>query len=340
VEIKKYPKLQEVSAYRKETLIGLLDAKDWKYDGVRHGGFYTQEQIKEVVAYAAARHVTVVPEIEMPGHGLAALSAYPYLGCTGGPYSVATHWGVYNDVFCAGKESTFQFLQDVIDEILPLFPGKYIHIGGDECPKKSWEKCPYCQLRIKTEKLKNEHELQSYFVQRMEKYINSRGKQVIGWDEILEGGLAPNAAVMSWRGEAGGIAAAKLDHDVVMTPTDWLYLDYYQDKAKTEPLAIGGYVPVSKVYGYEPVPAQLTEDQAKHILGVQANVWTEYMASSDYIEYMVYPRAMALAEVAWSPKEKKDYPDFVRRANGNRGLLDAWKVNYAKHLFVKKDSAR
>lgn len=337
IEIKKYPELQTVAAFRKETVIGRASSRTrnepHKFDGVRHGGFYTQEEVKEVVAYAAQRYVTVVPEIEMPGHALAALTAYPYLGCTGGPYEVATTWGVFDDVFCAGKETTFQFLQDVIDEITPLFPGKYIHIGGDECPKTKWEKCPYCNERMKTEKLKDTHALQSYFIQRMEKYINSKGKQIIGWDEILEGGLAPNATVMSWRGEEGGIAAAQQHHDVVMTPSKWLYLDYYQDTSKAEPLAIGGYVPVSKIYSYEPVSSQLKADERNYILGTQANVWTEYMTTENQVEYMVYPRAIALAEVAWSSREGRNYDDFIKRLKSHQKLLDAWRVNYAKHIF-------
>jgi len=337
IEIKKYPKLQEIAAFRKETVIGHASTRTRKeprrFDGTRHGGFYTQDEIKDVVAYAAQHHITVVPEIELPGHALAALAAYPELGCTGGPYEVATTWGIFDDVFCAGKESTFNFLQDVLDEVMPLFPGQYIHIGGDECFKSNWKKCPYCQKRIKTEKLKDENELQSYFIQRIEKYINAKGKRIIGWDEILEGGLAPNATVMSWRGEEGGIAAAQQNHDVIMTPSKWLYLDYRQDTAKSEPLAVKVLVDVPTVYSYEPVPAQLKEEEAKYIIGVQANVWTEYMKTGDHVEYMVYPRAIALAEVAWSAKEKRNYNDFVKRLQANRILLDEWKVNYAKHVF-------
>jgi hexosaminidase len=346
IEIKKYPKLQEIAAFRNETVIGHASTKKRNgpatYDGKRHGGFYTQDEVREVVAYAAQRFITIVPEIEMPGHALAALTAYPHLGCTGGPYEVATTWGVFTDVFCAGKETTFQFLQDVLDEVVPLFPGTYIHIGGDECPKDNWKKCPHCQKRMKTEKLNDEHQLQSYFIQRIEKHLNAKGKRIIGWDEILEGGLAPNAAVMSWRGEEGGIAAAQQNHDVVMTPTSWLYLDYYQDTAKTEPLAIGGFVPLSKVYSYEPLPSQLTAEQAKHILGVQANVWSEYMPDGKQVEYMVYPRAIALAEVAWSSKENKNYDDFVKRLRTNQHLLDDWKINYGKHIFIatKKDTTK
>jgi hexosaminidase len=341
IEIKKYPKLQEVAAYRKETVIGRAGTRnrqDRQYDGQRYGGYYTQEEVKEVVAYAAQRYVTVIPEIELPGHAQAALSAYPNLGCTGGPYEAATTWGVFDDVFCAGKEETFTFLQDVFDEVLPLFPSQYIHIGGDECPKTQWAKCPNCQKRKAELNLKDEHELQSYFIQRIEKYLNGKGRQIIGWDEILEGGLAPNATVMSWRGEEGGVAAAKENHDVVMTPGNWCYFDHYQDttnKSKDEPLAIGGYTPVKEVYSYEPVPPQLNADEAKHVLGAQANVWTEYMKTSDHVEYMVYPRAVAMAEVLWSPKASRDYPDFLKRLGPHLKLLDAWKVNYAKH--VKKE---
>jgi hexosaminidase len=338
IEIKKYPKLQEIAANRKETVIGHASTKTRdevkKYDGIPHGGYYTQEEVKEVVAYAAQRYVTIVPEIEMPGHAQAALAAYPNLGCTGGPYEVVTTWGVFKEVFCAGKETTFEFLEDVLDEVIPLFPGKYVHVGGDECPKDRWKTCPNCQQRMKTENLKDEHELQSYFIQRMEKYINSKGKTVIGWDEILEGGLAPNAAVMSWRGEEGGIAAAQQNHDVVMTPGKWCYFDHYQAPAEKEPLAIGGFLPVSLVYSYEPVPPSLNKEQAKHVLGSQGNVWTEYMATSDYVEYMVYPRAIALSEVLWSPKESRNYDNFVERLKVNQKLLDLWKINYAKHVFA------
>lgn len=338
IEIKKYPKLQEVAAFRKETVVGHASTRDRgkeKYDGQRYGGFYTQDEIRDIVAYAADRHVTIVPEIEMPGHAQAALAAYPNLGCTGGPYEVATTWGVFPDVFCAGKEDSFVFLQDVLDEVMSLFPGEYIHVGGDECPKVRWEKCPYCQKRIKTEHLKDEHELQSYFIQRVEKYINSKGRKIIGWDEILEGGLAPNAAVMSWRGEEGGIAAAKQNHDVVMTPSNWCYLDAYQDTTGNEPLAIGGYTPVSEVYSYEPVPPQLTATEGEHILGAQCNLWTEYIATPEYAEYMVYPRASAMAEVVWSPKQSRDYDDFLQRMQHHLRYLDKLHVNYAKHIQGK-----
>ncbi|MEI7423950.1 MAG: beta-N-acetylhexosaminidase [Prolixibacteraceae bacterium] len=328
IEIKKYPRLTEVGSVRKETLVGHYGSKT--YDGTPAGGFYTQEEVKEIVAYAADRFITVVPEIEMPGHSLGALTAYPELGCTGGPYDVATTWGVFDDVYCAGKEETYAFLQDVLTEVMPLFPGEYFHIGGDECPKTRWAKCPLCKQKMKDEGLKTEHELQSYFVQRMEKFLNENGKKLIGWDEILEGGLAPNAAVMSWRGEKGGIAAAKEHHYVVMTPGDYCYLDHYQADPKNEPLAIGGFLPLKKVYSYEPVPAGLTEDEAKYVLGAQGNVWTEYMKSPEQVEYMVFPRAAALAEVIWSPKGPKDYENFKVRLNRLSKLYDILGINYCK----------
>ncbi|RFS24839.1 beta-hexosaminidase [Chitinophaga silvatica] len=331
IEIKKYPRLQEIASKRKETMKGKYS--DNQYDGKPYGGYYTQEEIKEVVKYAQERFVTIIPEIEMPGHSLAALAAYPDLGCTGGPYETGTRWGVYDDVYCAGNDSVFVFLQNVLDEVIPLFPGKYIHIGGDECPKVRWEKCPKCQARMKLEGLKNEHALQSYFIQRMEKYLNSKGKQIIGWDEILEGGLAPNATVMSWRGIQGGIAAAKQHHDVVMTPGDFCYFDHYQSLGPNEPLAIGGFLPVKKVYEYEPIPAALSADEAKYIKGAQANLWSEYISNNDYMEYMVYPRATALAEVLWSPADKRNYNDFLERLKIHVAHLDKKKVNYAKHIF-------
>lgn len=335
IEIKKYPRLTSVGGFRKESPVGRATTKTRAsvvYDGKPYGGFYTQKEIKEVVAFAKARHVTVIPEIEMPGHAQAALAAYPNLGCTGGPYETATTWGVFQDVFCAGKEETFTFMQDVLDEVLTLFPGEYIHIGGDECPKTRWEACPHCQKRIADEKLKDEHELQSYFINRIEKYLNSKGRQIIGWDEILEGGLAPNATVMSWRGEEGGIAAAKQKHNVIMTPGKWVYLDYYQDTAKTEPIAIIGHTPVSKVYSYEPIPPQLSAEEAKYVIGSQCNVWSEYMKTPEHVEYMVYPRASAMSEVLWSPKESRNYDDFLERMKAHGGRLKAMNVNYAKHI--------
>lgn len=331
IEIRKYPRLQEIASKRKETMKGRY--ADNQFDGKPYGGYYTQEEVREVVKYAQDHFVTVIPEIEMPGHSLAALAAYPNLGCTGGPYETGTRWGVYDDVYCAGNDSVFLFLQDVLDEVMTLFPSKYIHIGGDECPKVRWEKCPKCQARMKQEGLKNEHALQSYFIQRIEKYLNSKGRQIIGWDEILEGGLAPNATVMSWRGIEGGIAAAKQHHDVIMTPGDYCYFDHYQSRSANEPLAIGGYLPVKKVYEYEPVPAALTQEEGKYIKGAQANLWTEYIANSDYLEYMAYPRAAALAEVLWTPASRKNYDDFVNRLKEHVARLDKKKVNYAKHVF-------
>jgi hexosaminidase len=335
IEIKKYPKLKEIAAYRKETVIGKQTTRtraQAKYDGVAYGGFYTQEEVKDIVNYAAERHVTIIPEIELPGHAQAALAAYPNLGCTSGPYEVATSWGVFKDVYCAGKEDTFTFLQDVLDEVLVLFPGQYIHIGGDECPKDRWKACPHCQKRMSDENLKDEHGLQSYFVQRIEKYLNSKGRQIIGWDEILEGGLAANATVMSWRGEQGGIAAARQNHDVIMTPENWCYLDHAQDTSKSEPLSIGNFTPVSEVYSYEPVPDQLSAEEAKHILGAQCNVWTEYIKTPQHAEYMVYPRAVAMAEVLWSPKESRNYTNFIHRMKTHTQRLKEWNVNYAKHI--------
>jgi hexosaminidase len=340
IEIKKYPKLTEIGGFRRETLIGHYSASPQKFDGQRYGGFYTQSEIKEVVAYAAARFVTIIPEIEMPGHALAALSAYPELSCDSTKtYEAAREWGVFDDVFCP-SETTFNFLQDVLSEVADLFPAKYIHIGGDECPKTAWKKSAFCQALIKKEGLKDEEELQSYFINRIEKFVKSKGKRIIGWDEILEGGLAPDATVMSWRGTEGGIAAAKQDHDVVMTPGTHCYLDHYQAEPETEPVAIGGLTTLEKIYSYEPTPAVLTDAQAKHILGAQGNVWTEYMATSDYVEYMVFPRAIALSEVLWSPKSKRDYTDFIERLQPHLKRLDRLNVTYAKRLFDVKSALK
>ena len=282
IEIKKYPKLQEVAAFRNETLIGHYSDQPHQFDGKRYGGFYTQKQIKEVVAYASTRQITIIPEIEMPGHSQAAIAAYPELGCTGEQVEVATKWGVFEEVYCP-KENTFKFLEDVIDEVVALFPGKYIHIGGDEAPKTNWKKCDHCQKLIKKENLKDEHGLQSYFIARMEKYINSKGKQIIGWDEILEGGLAPNATVMSWRGTNGAVQAAKEGHDVILTPGSHCYFDHYQSDNENEPLAIGGFLPLEKVYSFNPIPEELNKEESKYVLGAQGNVWTEYMLSLIHI---------------------------------------------------------
>ena len=334
IEIKKYPKLTEIGSKRKGTIVG-KNFKPLVLDDIPYGGFYTQAEIKEVVAYAQSRFVTIVPEIEMPGHALAALSAYPELSCDSSrTYEAATKWGVFEDVFCP-SEKTFGFLEDVLTEVMALFPGKYIHIGGDECPKTAWKKSTFCQDLIKKEGLKDEHELQSYFIRRIERFINSKGKSIIGWDEILEGGLSPNATVMSWRGIKGGIEAARQLHDVVMTPTSSLYLDYYQFDAKKEPLAIGGFLPLEKVYAYEPTPDSLTEEQGKHILGAQANLWSEYMTTGEQVEYMVFPRACALSELVWSPKSKRDFKDFKGRLSVHRQRLGYLGVHYCDLEFGK-----
>jgi len=332
IEIKKYPKLQEVAAYRNKTLIGHYSYQPHQFDGKRYGGFYTQEQIKDIVAYAQERQVTIIPEIELPGHSRAAIAAYPELGCTGEQIGVATKWGIFEDIYCP-KETTFTFLEDVLDEVMALFPGKYIHIGGDEAPKTRWKNCNHCQQLIKKEALKDEHELQSYFISRIEKYINSKGKQIIGWDEILEGGLAPNATVMSWRGTSGAIEAVKQLHDVILTPGSHCYFDHYQSNNENEPLAIGGLLQLEKVYSFNPIPEELTEEEKQYVLGAQGNVWTEYMPNSKKVEYMVFPRMLAMSEVVWSKVENKDYEEFVTRLEQFHNRLEALDINYANHLY-------
>lgn len=317
IEIKKYPRLSSVAAWRSETL----------GNGIPHGGFYTQDEIREIVQYAKDRFITVVPEIEMPGHSQAALAAYPDLSCSGGPFKVATEWGVINDVFCAGNEKTFRFIEDVLDEAIALFPGTFFHIGGDECPKLRWSNCKRCQDRIAALGLKNEDELQSYFIKRVEGMLSARGKRLIGWDEILEGGLAPNATVMSWRGIKGGIEAAKSGHDVVMTPTTHCYFDYYQG-AVGEPPAIGGFLPIDTVYSYEPVPAELTAEEAQHVLGAQGNVWTEWIPNFRHVEYMATTRMMALSEVVWSAKSHRNFKDFLQRIIPHYQRLSYREINY------------
>ena len=317
LQIEKYPRLTEIGA--------------WRGSGEkREGGFYTQDDVSEIINYAANRGITVVPEIEMPGHAMAALAAYPELSCTGEVFSVPTTWGVKKDIYCAGNEKTYEFLENVLDEVTRIFPAEFVHIGGDEVPKDRWKECAKCQALMKATGLANEHELQSYFIARVQKMLAIRGKRLIGWDEILEGGLANGAAVMSWRGTSGGVAAAKAGADVVMSPNSALYLDYYQSKRAGQPKAIGGFVPLEKVYAYEPVPAELNAAQAKHILGPQGNVWGEYIATPDYAEYMTYPRACALAEIAWSKKEAKNYDDFLARLKTHLARLDALQVNYCK----------
>lgn len=352
IEIKKYPELTRIGAWRNGTITGRYPGNG--NDNISYGGLYTQEEIKEVVAYAKQRHIEVVPEIEMPGHSSAAIAAYPWLSCfpekptvipenmisaeskkqqaAGKIKLVQETWGVFDDVLCAGKESTFEFLQQVIDEVISLFPSKYFHVGGDECPKAHWKACPDCQKRIKDLKLKDEHELQSYFIQRIEKYLNSKGRTLIGWDEILEGGLAPNAIVMSWRGEAGGIEAAKQKHQVIMTPGNPVYFDHTQSENE-DSVTIGGFNPLEKVYAYEPVPKELNEAEAKYVLGAQANVWTEYMKNISKVEYMIFPRMSALSEVLWSASENKSWPHFEQRLQNQFLRYRRWNANYSKAYF-------
>ena len=330
IEIKKYPKLTAVGAWRNGSMVGHYDEQ--KFDSIHYGGYYTQEEIKEVVAYAASRHVTIVPEIEMPGHSLAALAAYPELSCTGGPFEVGKKWGVFDDVYCP-KEETFTFLENVLSEVMALFPSEYIHIGGDECPKTRWKTCAHCQKLMKEKEIKDEHELQSYFIQRIEKFVNSKGRKIIGWDEILEGGLAPNAAVMSWRGTEGGIAAAKQKHFVVMTPGSHCYFDHYQGEPKNEPVAIGGYTNVEKVYSFNPIPKELSNEESTYILGAQANVWTEYMNTPEHVEYMIMPRMAALSEVLWGTSNSIKYKDFENRVLQHFKLYKKKGINYSKAIY-------
>ena len=335
IEIKSFPRLTQHVGTRPETLVGHYSDQPHAFDGTPYGGFYTQDEVKEIVAYAAQRHITVIPEIEMPGHAQAAISAYPELGCTGEAIDVATKWGIFEDIYCA-KDQTFEFLESVLEEVVELFPGPYIHIGGDEAPKAHWESCANCQRVIQENGLADEHELQSYFITRIEAFINGKGKQIIGWDEILEGGLAPNATVMSWRGTQGGVEAAKQHHNVIMTPTSHCYFDYYQSDLPTEPLAIGGYLPLKKVYSYNPIPHELTPEEADYILGAQGNVWTEYMPTFEQVQYMVFPRILALSEVVWNGPVKsldREYAGFTRRVASFFNRLDAMGVNYANHLY-------
>ena len=336
IEIKRYPELTKIGSRRAETVLGNNSVA---YDGIPYDGYYTQDDVREVVAYAAERFIEVIPEIEMPGHASAALATYPWLGCAGEGYKVQTCWGVFPEVFCAGKESTFEFLQNVLSEVIELFPSKYIHVGGDECPKESWEKCPACQQRIRDEHLKNEHELQSYFILRMEKWLNERGRSLIGWDEILEGGISQSATIMSWRGAKGGIAAARAGNKVIMTPNTHCYLDYYQtkDPRRLEPWGIGGYVSVGKAYSLDPYD-QLTEAERPYILGVQGNIWTEYIAGFAHLQHMVLPRLAALAEVGWSC-ERRDAEDFRRRMEVFRKLYERPGWRYAPYFFDGTDPA-
>jgi len=348
IEIKKYPKLTEIGSKRNGSIIGKYPGKG--SDNTPEGGFYTQEEVKDIVKYASDRFITVIPEIEMPGHSSAAIAAYPELSCfpnektnlpdnmmsdkskqemaNGRNKIVQETWGVHADIFVP-TENTFKFLENVLDEVIALFPSKYIHIGGDEAPKDAWKKSEFCQQMIKEKGLKDEHGLQSYFIQRIEKYVNAKGRTIIGWDEILEGGLAPNAIVMSWRGEEGGIAAAKENHQVIMTPGSHVYLDHSQTKNEKE-VTIGGFLPLEKVYSYEPIPKELNEQQAKYVMGAQGNVWTEYMANPAKVEYMIFPRLSALSEVLWSPKDKKDWTQFQTKIETMKKRYTMWGANYFK----------
>jgi hexosaminidase len=338
IEIKKYPKLTQIGAFRDGTMIGHDFASN---DGIRYGGFYTQDQVKDIVAYAQKLGITIIPEIDLPGHMIAALASYPELGCTGGPYKVWTRWGISHDVLCPGKEATFDFLEDVLSELMDLFPSKYIHIGGDECPKDTWKTCPDCQKKIQELGIKADSEhtaeqyLQNYVTARVQKFVNDHGRKIIGWDEILEGKLADGATVMSWRGVKGGIKAAKMGFDVIMTPNTYMYFDYLQSKEKDkEPLAIGGYLPVDTVYNYEPYKG-LPESAQKHIIGVQANLWTEYISTPEHLEYNLLPRMAALSEVSWCNSDNKDFDRFKAALYHHYVMYDIMGYTYAKHLLGK-----
>ena len=334
IEMKKYPKLTEIGSMRKETLVGRYGSG--QYDGTPYGGYYTQDQMREIVEYAAARQMTVIPEVEMPGHAVAALASYPELGCRGKGYEVYTTWGISDDVFCIGKEATFEFLEGVLDEVCEIFPSEYIHIGGDEAPRVRWHECPDCQKRMKDEGLENEAQLQSYLVNRIEKYMNDKGRKIIGWDEILEGGVSQTATVMSWRGAKGGIAAAKLGNDVIMTPNSHFYLDYYQTgdpKDNDEPLGIGGHLNLRKCYSFDPYE-ELNDDEKAHIKGIQANMWTEYVATFEHMQHMILPRLAALSEVSWSNGNKTEYEQFVERMRASLlPIYEADGYNYANYAF-------
>ena len=330
IEIKQYPRLTAIGSCRKETIVGRQssDETQWKFDGTPHCGFYTQDDLREIVAYAKARYITIVPEIEMPGHAVAAIAAYPELGVTGEPMEVATRWGVFSDIFNA-EPATIAFLQNVLTEVMQIFPGRYIHVGGDEADKAKWKTSARIQARIKELGVGDERGLQIWFIRNMEAFLASNGRRLVGWDEPHDGGLSENAVVMSWRGVEGGIAAARAGHDVVMTPTSHTYFDYYQSKDQArEPLAIGGFVPLETAYSYEPIPEQLEPQFAGHVLGAQGQIWTEYMPTPKQVEYMAFPRLAALAEVVWTSKQGRDYTDFVRRLEAHLPRLQARDVNY------------
>jgi hexosaminidase len=327
IEIKKYSRLTKVGAWRNQTRLGHEGRNAHGFDKMPHGGFYTQRDIRDVVEYAQQRYITVVPEIEMPGHAQAAIAAYPELGVKGEPLEVWTRWGVNANIFNP-SEKTIHFLQDVLDEVIKLFPGQFIHVGGDEAIKDQWKANAQVQARMKELGLKNEHEMQSYFIRRMDTFLTGKGRRLIGWDEILEGGLAPGATVMSWRGVQGGIAAAKSGHDVVMAPTTHTYLDYYQSQDSGELPAIGGNLPLEKVYSFEPIPPELTPDESRRVLGAQAQLWTEYLQTPGHVEYMAFPRLVALSEVVWSPREQKNYEDFLTRLGFHEERLQHLNVNF------------
>jgi len=336
IEIKKYPKLTNIGAWRVDRENDPWNKREPQKPGesTTYGGYYTQDEIRDIVKYAARRYVTIIPEIEMPAHSVEVLAAYPRLSCKGNLVTVppGSYWP-NTDILCAGNDSVFTFLQDVLTEVIDLFPSEYIHIGGDEADKTNWIACPKCQARIKTEGLKDEKELQSYFVKRIEKFILSKDRRMIGWDEILDGGIAPEATVMSWRGVEGGIAAARQGHDAIMTPGDYCYFDRYQANPATEPKAIGGFLTLKKVYSYEPVPQELNPEQQKHILGAQGNVWTEFIPAVSHAQYMALPRMIALAEVDWSPKAKRDFREFRIRLNPHLKKLDYMNINYSRGSF-------
>lgn len=342
MEIKQFPKLTEIGSVRNGTMI----RKDWNSnDSIQYGGFYTQEECREIVKYAADRYITVIPEIDMPGHMVAAVTAYPELGCTGGPYEVRTIWGVSEELLCAGNEKVYDFVDKVLDEVMDVFPSKDIHIGGDECPKTEWEKCPKCQSKIKALGLKKddrftaEQKLQAYFTKHVDEYLTKHGRNAIGWDEILEGGVSENATVMSWRGESGGIEAARLKHRVIMTPNTYCYFDYYQSKDRdNEPFAIGGFLPIKHVYDYEPLPANLTPEEQSYIWGVQCNVWTEYIPAFSHVQYMMLPRGAALSEVQWSLPEAKDYEKFKNeRLPRLIKIYELYGYNYSRRIYIDAD---
>lgn len=333
IEIKKYPKLTEIGSKRSCTVLGHNSDID---DGTPYEGFYTQDEAREIVRYAAERNITVIPEIDMPGHTVAALASYPELGCTGGPYSVGYGWGIYKDVLCLGNEKVYTFLQNIIDELIDIFPAKYIHIGGDESPTVRWENCPKCQALAKANNVDAKH-LQGVFTNRMEKYINSKGRSIIGWDEIAQGNINKSATIMSWRGVEPGSKATEAGHDVIMSPTTYCYFDYYQSENKDkEPMCIGGYLPVSKVYEFDAAPESLSETAKKHILGVQANLWTEYVSTTNMVEYMILPRMAALSEVQWTPVARKNFDEFVKRETHMTNIYDRCGYRYAIHLWPER----